>query len=132
MPRRKLGPGQRWPRAEPHVAEFDRAAQLVRDGKLMEAEALYRELARMDVAAAETALYLLARLEARNLKKPEQAMGVLKEMERRFPNGSLKRERALSLIEALVALGRCDEAKQALGRDPGLSMEIDLASANCP
>ncbi|MBI3071914.1 MAG: FecR domain-containing protein [Deltaproteobacteria bacterium] len=97
-------------------AGFDRAAELISAGDIAGARRIYEAIARGDSLSAETALYLLGRLDAQRLGRPADALVALREMERRFPRGRLSRERDLSLIEALFATGRCAQARTAAAR----------------
>lgn len=106
-----LGEWRSRPQGDP---QFDAAARLAQAGRLHEAKELYVKLAQNNDPSAETALYLHARLEAREFHKLERALEVLAEMERRFPTGPLSRERLQSQLEALVALQRCDSARAVL------------------
>lgn len=107
--------GEHWASRPPssRTQAFDTAAGLVQAGQFDEAKRLYRNLSRADEPSAETALYLLARLEAQPLKRPDSALQVLGEMARRFPQGQLRAERELARIEAFVAGSRCAEATEA-------------------
>ena len=99
------------PQADPL---FDAAARLTQAGQLTQARALYITLAQSDTPSAETALYLHARLEMRALHDLERALALLTDLERRFPNGSLARERLQAQLEVLVALARCEPARKVL------------------
>lgn len=131
-----LNGGERWAsRTQESLARsaaFDAAARLVQRGELEEGKRAYRNLSRADGPSAETALYLLARLEAQGFRRAERALAVLAEIDRRFPMGQLRAERALSRIESLLSLHRCDESREALsdfkatfpGVDPGLELPV--------
>jgi len=108
---------------EPEIAEpkaisdtdglLQRAARLTREGRADDAALIYRDLADRGGQSGELALYLLARLQAQRLGRHGDALASLAEMERRFPHGQLDYERRVSRIEALRALGRQGEAREA-------------------
>jgi hypothetical protein len=64
---------------------------------------------------AEVASLRVAR-EALRRGAPDQALAVLEQDARRFPNGSLAEDRAAERIFALCALGRTDEARAEVSR----------------
>lgn len=72
---------------------------------------------------AEAALLKRGELELRHLNQPREALRTFDEGDARFPSGTLAQERALSALEATVALQRWPEALRRaddfLGRFPG-------------
>jgi ferric-dicitrate binding protein FerR (iron transport regulator) len=101
------------PQQEEKVSLVEQAARLLEAGDVPGARALYEQLSAEPGTNGELGLYYLARLESARLKDPAAALGALEQMERRYPDGALRREGLLSKIEALDALGRHGEARHA-------------------
>lgn len=100
--------------AETDEALHARALGHERRGELTEAAGLYAELSRRQGPRAGTALYELGRLRQRFLHQPAAALEALNEYERRFPDGSLALEAALTAIEARISLGGGEPAREAM------------------
>jgi len=96
------------PRAEEDL--LVRARDQERAGRFAQAASLYAQLAQGEGPRAGNALYELARLRLRRLDQPEQALQALVEYRRRFPEGPLAQEAALSAIEARLALDQEEPA----------------------
>lgn len=88
----------------------ERCAELVRAGEVKQADGCYLRQSEGGGLGAQMALYELARLRANVLGKRQDALAALEDYERRFPQGALAREVALSRLEQLVALGRVQSA----------------------
>ncbi|MBI3071231.1 MAG: FecR domain-containing protein [Deltaproteobacteria bacterium] len=86
-------------RADPPT--FARALSRLAAGEVDAAASEYRRLANRRDSDAETALLMLARLEATHRKRPDRALQVLAEMARRFPAGALAAERTAAEVESL-------------------------------
>lgn len=104
------------PRAAPPTPE-SRADRLAREAETLEqsgdyrgAASRYESLARENGLDAEWALYRLGKLRERHLGDREGALRAWLEHRRRFPNGSLRQEGDLSIVETLVRLRRNGEA----------------------
>jgi FecR-like protein len=98
----------------PKESEADRLAReaeaLERGGDFHGAAARYEAIAQGQGLDAEWALYRLGQLRERRLADPEGALRAWQEHRRRFPDGSLRQEAHLSIVETLVKLGRKHEA----------------------
>lgn len=90
--------------------------------------------------AAELALYEKARLQAKAIGQPAQALATLDEHGQRFPGGVLSTEVGLTRIELLSQLGKRSQAlsaierglQGALGRERGGDLQVlraDLLAA---
>jgi hypothetical protein len=86
-------------------------AELAREGAADAALGCYSRLASGNGMGAELALFELARLEGKVLRRPAQALQTLESYRRRFPQGSLRAEVMLAQIEWLVASGDAARAK---------------------
>ena len=75
-----------------------------------EAIVCYQARAARTGLSGETAQYDLARLLRDSLGEPERALAAFREQRARFPNGALRPEADLSIIELLPRLGRHSEA----------------------
>jgi ferric-dicitrate binding protein FerR (iron transport regulator)/outer membrane protein assembly factor BamD (BamD/ComL family) len=99
------------PPAPPAALEEDdealhaRARALERQGQYAEAASLYAQLGSREGPHAESALYELARVQARFLEQPAAALAAIDEHRRRFPNGALAQEAALTAVELRLSLG---------------------------
>ena len=83
-----------------------RAREAERKGDPVEAAALFAQLAQGEGPRAANALYELARLRLRDLHQPQAALDAAAEYARRFPDGALLQETALTGIEARVQLAQ--------------------------
>lgn len=79
-----------------------------------EAAALYAQLAQGAGPRAANALYELAELRLRRLNQPAAALEAIDEYRRRYPDGALAQEAALTAIEARLALGQRTEADREI------------------
>jgi len=86
------------------------AMLLEREGRLDESVALYRRIAAGSGPAAEFALYRCGRVLAGRRGDPQGALGLWREQRIRFPNGTLRHEADLSILDVLVRLSRRSEA----------------------
>jgi len=93
-------------------------AELARGGASEQAMACYEQLALGNGITAELALFEQARLAGKMLHRPELALTILERCRARFPQGSLKGEVMLAMIDGLLALGdkarALDEVDRAL------------------
>jgi len=93
-------------------------AELARLGASEQAMSCYEHLALGTGISAELALFEQARLAAKVLHRPELALETLERYRARFPQGSLKAEVTLAMIDGLLALGdkarALDEVDRAL------------------
>ena len=104
--------------------ELDRRAQAAEPA---EAAELYAQLAQGDGPRAANALYELAQLRLRRLGQPAAALEAIDEYRRRFPDGALAQEAALTAIEARLSLGQ--EAQAAREMDAFLARYPDSERA---
>ena len=88
----------------PHCGQFSVSK------RTQEALLCYQEQAAQSGLAGETAQYELARLLRDSLADPERALAAFKDQRSRFPNGALRTEADLSIIELLPRLGHHIEA----------------------
>jgi outer membrane protein assembly factor BamD (BamD/ComL family) len=107
------------PPAPAAVVESDgalaaRAHSLEHEGRHADAAAAFAELARRGGVRAEAALYELARVQQRYLGQAREALAALAEYERRYPQGTLAREAALTAVEAHLSLGGGEPALRAM------------------
>jgi hypothetical protein len=107
-----------------------RARAAEREGDLAGSAALFAQLAQGQGPRAANALYELARLRLRDLHQPEAALDAAAEYARRFPDGALAQETALTGIEARVQLAQdqraLDELDIFLRRFPGSEREGEV------
>jgi len=92
------------PPADP-AKRYMLARSLAQKGRYADAVGIYEGLANGSSGWAEPAQYEVARLTLRALKKPAAAVKELDAYRRRWPNGSLSHEVALSSIEVQLKLG---------------------------
>ncbi|MBL8955763.1 MAG: outer membrane protein assembly factor BamD [Myxococcaceae bacterium] len=90
------------------------ARSLAQKGRYADAIGIYDGLAKGSSGWAEPAQYEVARLTLRALKKPGDAARELDEYQRRWPQGSLSHEVALSSIEVQLKLGAGPAALRAM------------------
>ncbi len=83
---------------------------LARSGAPHDAERCFQKRALGHGLGAEMALYEVARLRRDVLGDPNGALEALREHRQRFPNGALRREAEVSLLELLIQLGRSQDA----------------------
>ena len=83
---------------------------LARQGDTAAAQRCFEQRAQGSGLSAEMAAYEGARLRRDVLGDPQGALAALTQYRQRFPNGSLRREADVSILELLVQLGRTQEA----------------------
>lgn len=83
---------------------------LARQGDTAGAQRCFEQRAQGSGLSAEMAAYEGARLRRDVLGDPQGALAALTQYRQRFPNGSLRREADVSILELLVQLGRTQEA----------------------
>jgi hypothetical protein len=113
------------PRATAVVVPLDplrACAEAVASGSAADGVACYGRLAAGSGLLARTALYEQARLLAWQLRDLPGALTTLREHRRRFPDGALRAEVDLTLVEVLPRLGQfreaLDESQALLARHP--------------
>lgn len=84
--------------------DYQRAQRLVRSGHPAVAATLYARLATGSGARAEAALYEMGRLRHGALSDDQGALAAFEEYRRRFPQGALRQEVELSVIETELAM----------------------------
>jgi tetratricopeptide (TPR) repeat protein len=95
-------------------SSYERGKSLAARGAYAEAAAAFQEAARGNGPRAELALYEVGRLQLRNFRAPAAAAETFRRAQSRFPDGELRAEVDLSLIEALLDTRRYDDAGQAM------------------
>ncbi len=113
-------------------SQLERAARATQAGQLRLAQQIYTELAKTEGRAAVLALYLHARILS---ERPEAALRLLEQI--RAPRDPLAPEIELARIEAMLALGRCQQAQQrgeqfSRRRPERASMLRSLPNVDCP
>ncbi|MFZ5895141.1 MAG: hypothetical protein ACOY0T_29040 [Myxococcota bacterium] len=96
------------------AAAADGCANLAREGKYEDAARCYGESAQSGGMTSELALYEKARIEAKALNRPADALRTLDEHARRFPRGVLATEVGITRIELLSRSGRSVAALEAI------------------
>jgi hypothetical protein len=104
------------PEENPEERLVREAESLERSGDFGAAASRYEALARGQGLDAEWALYRLGTLREHKLRDGEGALRAWREHRRRFPNGSLRQEADLSIVETLVRLKRHRKAFEQAGR----------------
>ncbi len=102
------------PEAERDTATYELARLLSRRGRNAEATALYEKLAAGSGAWVEVSLYEVGRLKLRYLADRDGSIAAFADYRRRYPNGALAQEVALSAIEAQLAKGSTEVALREL------------------
>lgn len=89
--------------ADPDVAAYAKAKELLARGEPAQAAALFSDVARGRSSRAELSLYELGRTQLRYLHDPAAARSAFSSYVERYPSGLLLQEVELSLIEAELA-----------------------------
>jgi tetratricopeptide (TPR) repeat protein len=85
---------------------------------------------------AQIALYHIGRINQEDLREPAGALATFEELRRRFPDGPLRAECDLSVVQLLAAAGRHGEALEesaallARGSSPEREAELRLLRGN--
>jgi hypothetical protein len=85
---------------------------------------------------AQVALFHIGRINQEDLQEPAGALATFEELRRRFPDGLLRAEADLSIVQLLAAAGRHGEALQesaallARGSSPERAVELRLLRGN--
>jgi hypothetical protein len=85
---------------------------------------------------AQIALFHIGRINQEDLREPAGALATFEELRRRFPDGPLRAESDLSIVQLLAAAGRHDEALEesaallARGSSPERGAELRLLRGN--
>jgi TolA-binding protein len=95
-------------------SSYERGKSLAAHGAYAEATAAFQEAARGSGPRAELALYEVGRIQLRNLADPVSAAATFRRAQSRFPDGELRAEVDLSLIESLLGGRSYDDAGQAM------------------
>jgi FecR protein len=115
----------------PTPVEFgEQARKALAAGEVNEALRLLSLLSRKDDPAAENAVYESARLVRDRLKQPREAVRIWRSYRTRFPNGMLRAEVDLNIVETLAQLGSRDralvEAEDFLQRHPDSERRMEV------
>ncbi len=108
----------------------EQARQALAAGNVEEALRLLSQLSRKDDPAGENAVYESARLVRDRLKQPREALRIWRSYRIRFPNGMLRAEVDLNIVETLAQLGSRDralvEAEDFLHRHPQSERRMEV------
>lgn len=107
-------PRRQKPSDDRQPASHEMAQALLHQNRFHEALTHYEALAMGSGPWAESSLYEVGRLKLRSLSDPNGALQAFKEYQRRYPQGVLIQEAALSLIEAHLMTGDMDLATQTI------------------
>jgi TolA-binding protein len=89
---------------------FARALRLEAEGQDLRAAEEFARAVDLDSAHAELALYSLGRLKLRRLTDPQGALGAFRRYQEKYPEGALRPEVDLSVMEIEATLGQRAEA----------------------
>jgi len=102
--------------ADPDLAAYAKAKELLSRGEPAQAAALFSDVARGRSSRAELALYELGRTELRYLHDPTAARSAFSSYVERYPSGLLLQEVELSLIESELAGSDFAAARASMDR----------------
>ncbi|HYV43206.1 MAG TPA: outer membrane protein assembly factor BamD [Myxococcaceae bacterium] len=102
--------------ADPDLAAYAKAKELLSRGEPAQAAALFSDVARGHSSRAELSLYELGRTELRYLHDPAAARSAFSSYVERYPSGLLLQEVELSLIEAELAGSDFAAARASMDR----------------
>jgi ferric-dicitrate binding protein FerR (iron transport regulator)/TolA-binding protein len=89
---------------------YAEALNLARHGEQRKAAAILEQALAASEGPRDRELYQLALLRLRHLDDPQGALSALRRYRIQFPNGALRQEVDLSLVQVQVALGHADDA----------------------
>jgi tetratricopeptide (TPR) repeat protein len=98
----------------PALSSYERGKNLAARGEYAAAAASFQEAGRGSGPRAELALYEVGRLQLRNLGEPAAAAETFRRTRARFPDGQLRAEVDLSLIESLLDARSFEDAGEAM------------------